>query len=71
MIISGSSWVMPNSDMYISTGNIPTHNLLHTRTYYNQYNRSICEYCHGYTEIDKRGNCCACGAPKLPEGYLY
>lgn len=26
--------------------------------------REFCEYCHGYTKADNRGNCIACGAPK-------
>jgi len=28
--------------------------------------RSVCEYCSGYTLMDPRGNCMACGAPKKP-----
>ena len=26
--------------------------------------RTFCEYCHGNTEEDQRGNCVACGAQK-------
>ena len=33
--------------------------------------REFCEYCHGYTKTNNRGNCIACGAPKKPQGYIY
>jgi hypothetical protein len=26
-----------------------------------------CEYCHGHTQDDSCGNCCACGAPRKHE----
>lgn len=29
-------------------------------------NTKYCDYCHGYTRNDSRGNCAACGAPRRP-----
>ena len=70
MYISGSFYQI--DDTYF-TGT-PRHSLQHNypyeHHYYKQDERSFCEYCHGHTEIDRRGNCVACGAPKIPSGYL-
>lgn len=38
--------------------------------------KTKCEYCHGRTEDDARGQCVACGAPKKDEEvkepeYIY
>lgn len=57
--------VMPGIDDFM----IPVpQNMLYMK---HELDRTFCEYCHGYTKMDDRGNCVACGAPKHSYGdYL-